>query len=318
MGDLAVDEAGRLWIAYSQTSSIADGYSRLQDGGIVYNRHNGRKESEEIWMATPSDRGWTRKVLTLPGAFRAPVMDLDPSGTLHMAFTRDDSWLLYYLQIPDLAGSFAADRDLTRNLPHGPWSGTGFVNYSVVGWGERALVVFEKSEHLILYAYFDGRNWTRKPLHYGRDKFHRPQLARDEHGVAWVFWSNSTRGHTFYSRWLGDGFSAPYESRTLAGDPLLHKEATNILPNELSAGTRVERLPHGPEADVAGLRESGDDPGRHRLHRRRGLFRPDGGPGPEGGGGPQSPLPGHAGGERDQRTDRELPTHEEASGQPGA
>ena len=236
MGDLAVDEAGRLWITYSQASSIADGYSRLQDGGVVYNRHNGRKESEEIWMATPSDRGWTRKVLTLPGAFRAPVMDLDPSGTLHLAFTRDDSWLLYYLQIPDLAKSFSDDRDLTRILPHGPWSGTGYVNYSVVGWGKRALVVFEKSEHVILYAWFDGRNWTRKPLHYGRDKFHRPQLARDEYGVAWVFWSNSTRGHTFYSRWLGNGFGAPYESRTLAGDPLLHKEATNILPNELSAG----------------------------------------------------------------------------------
>ena len=236
MGDLTVDAEGRLWIAYSQAASSMDGYSRIQDGGVVYNRHNGRKETEEIWMATPSDRGWTRKVLTLPGAFRAPVMDLDPSGTLHMAFSRDDSWLLYYLQIPDLARSFDGDRDLTRILPHGPWSGTGFVNYSVAGWGERALVVFEKSEHIILYAYFDGRNWTRKPLHYGRDKFHRPQLARDEHGVVWVFWSNSTRGHTFYSRWLGDAFSAPYESRTLAGDPLLHEEATNILPNELSAG----------------------------------------------------------------------------------
>ena len=236
IGDLAVDATGRLWIAYSQAASSMDGYSRVQDGGTVYNRHNGRKETEEIWMATPSDRGWTRRVLTLPGAFRAPVMDLDPSGTLHLAFSRDDSWLLYYLQIPDLALSFDSGQDLTRILPHGPWSGTGFVNYSVVGWGKQALVVFEKSEHIILYAYFDGRNWTRKPLHYGRDKFHRPQLARDEHGVAWVFWSNSTRSHTFYSRWLGNGFSAPYESRTLAGDPLLHREATNIHTNELSAG----------------------------------------------------------------------------------
>ena len=94
--------------------------------------------------------------------------------------------------------------------------------------------------------------------------FTRPQLARDEHGVAWVFWSNSTRGHTFYSRWLGTRFSAPYESRTLAGDPLLHREATNIHTNELSRRTRPQRLPHGPEADVAGLREPGDDPGRHR------------------------------------------------------
>ena len=317
MGDLAVDEAGRLWIAYSQASPIADGHSRVQDGGVVYIRHNGRKESDEIWMATPSDRGWTRRVLTLPGAFRAPVMDLDPSGTLHMAFSRDDSWLLYYLQIPDLARSFASGLDLTRILPHGPWSGTGFVNYSVVGWGERALVVFEKSEHIILYCYFDGRDWTRKPLHYGRDKFHRPQLARDEHGVAWVFWSNSTRGHTFYSRWLGTRFSDPYESRTLAGDPLLHKEATNIPINELSAGPApsdfhtVQKQP-SPGSGSLGmtLAATAATGGGH-------LFRPDGGSGPEGGIGPQSALPGHVGGERHRRTGRDPPPHEEAPGQSG-
>ena len=239
LGDLAVDGEGRLWVTYSQSSPSGDGNSYLQAGGKNYRRHQGRKESDEIWAATPSDRGWTRKRLTLPGAFRAPVMDLDPGGTLHLAFTRDDSWFLFYLQIPEFPSAFAKNQDLTQILPHGPWSGTGYLNYSVVGWGEQALVVFEKSEHVILYAHFDGQNWIRKPLHFSQEKLHRPQLARDEHGVAWVFWNNSARGHTFYSRWLGMSFSAPHECRTLYGDPFSHEEGAVTLPNRPTTGPKL-------------------------------------------------------------------------------
>ena len=239
MGDLSVDPEGRLWVTYSQASASGDGNSLLQAGGKEYKRHQGRKEEDEIWAATPSDQGWRRKRLTLPGAFRAPVMDLDPGGTLHLAFTRDDSWFLFYLQIPEFALGFDRDQDFTQILPHGPWSGTGYLNYSVVGWEEKALVVFEKSEHVILYAYFDGQDWTRKPLHFSQEKLHRPQLARDEHGVAWVFWNNSARGHTFYSRWLGSRFSAPYESRTLYGDPFSHEEGVVTLPNRPTTGPRL-------------------------------------------------------------------------------
>ncbi len=231
MGDLSVGAGGRLWITYSQAAATGDGNSLLQADGKEYKRHQGRKEEDEIWVATPSDSGWKRKRLTLPGAFRAPVMDLDSGGTLHLAFTRDDSWFLFYLQLPEFASGFDRDQDFTQILPHGPWSGTGYLNYSVVGWGEQALVVFEKSEHVILYAHFDGEEWTRRPLHFSQDKLHRPQLARDEHGVAWVFWNNSARGHTFYSRWLGTRFSAPYECRTLYGDPFSHEKGVVTRPN---------------------------------------------------------------------------------------
>ncbi len=239
LGDLSVDGQGRLWVTYSQASTSGDGNSLLQAGGKQYKRHQGRKEEDEIWAATPSDQGWRRSRLTLPGAFRAPVMDLDPGGTLHLAFTRDDSWFLFYLQIPEFASAFDEDKDFTQILPHGPWSGTGYLNYSVVGWGEQALVVFEKSEHVILYAHFDGQDWTRKPLHFSQEKLHRPQLARDEHGVAWVFWNNSTRGHTFYSRWLGNRFSSPYECRTLYGDPFSHEEGVVTSPNRPTTGPKL-------------------------------------------------------------------------------
>ncbi len=145
---------------------------------------------------------------------------------------------------------FAKDRDLTQTLPHVPWSGTGYVNYSVVGWEEQALVVFEKVGHVILYAYFDGQKWSRKPLHFSQEKLHRPQLARDDQGVAWVFWTNSARGHSFYSRWLGKSFGAPYECRTI-GEPegqAVHPDA-GVVPDRRDQ--RWQDLTH--DGAMAGL-----------------------------------------------------------------
>jgi hypothetical protein len=108
-------------------------------------------------------------------------------------------------------------------LPQPIWSGTRYVSYSVLGWGTRALVALEKVEHVLVYAYLDGKSWSRGALYAGtQEAHHRPVLARDEHGVGWVFWSNTTRGHTFFSRWLGSRFSAPYECRALPGDPAPH------------------------------------------------------------------------------------------------
>ncbi len=240
LGDLTVDDEGRLWVSYSQSTEAAglDHYY-LQAGGERHSHRLRRRPADQVWVATQSEGAWKRKPLTVPGDFRSPVMDLDPTGALHLVFFRDNSWFLFYLQIPDFASAFASELDLTRILPHGPWSGSGYVNYSVVGLGEQALVVFEKVEHVILYAHFDGQNWSREPLHFSQEKLHRPQLARDEHGVVWVFWTNSARGHTFYSRWLGKRFGAPYECRTLVGDPFAHEEGSLTLPTEATTGPRL-------------------------------------------------------------------------------
>jgi hypothetical protein len=40
-----------------------------------------------------------------------------------------------------------------------------------------------------------------------------PVISVDRHGVPWVFWSNTTRLHTYFARWLGSGFSGPLECR---------------------------------------------------------------------------------------------------------
>jgi hypothetical protein len=78
----------------------------------------------------------------------------------------------------------------------------------------------------MVYSYFDGERWSRRPLHpTAREPMHRPLLVRDGHDVGWVFWINGARNHTFASRWLGAGWSAPLDGRTLPSDPSLHEGA---------------------------------------------------------------------------------------------
>ena len=227
LGDVVIDEKGQLRILYSQTVEVPpDHVFHLLAKGHPYSRRLRRKPAGQIWAASPKADGWTRRPLTLPGDYGPPVADLDPQGTLHLTSARAGSWFIFYLQLPEFAGGFDQGRDFTAVAPHVPWSGTGYVSHSVAGWGRTALVVWEKVEHQLQYAYYDGRSWTVQPLHHSQEALHHPILARDEHGVAWVFWTNTTRSHSFYSRWLGSRFSAPYECRMVGGDPVSHEEAT--------------------------------------------------------------------------------------------
>ena len=41
----------------------------------------------------------------------------------------------------------------------------------------------------------------------------RPRIAVDKYGIPWAFWPDTTRRHTYFARWLGSGFSDPYECR---------------------------------------------------------------------------------------------------------
>ena len=251
LGDLALDAQGGLWITYSQLPAAQPESFEFQSAGWEYS--SGRLRgvaAEEIWIATPSRGSWRRKPLTRAGLFTSPVIDLDASGTLHAVFWKAPAWNLFYLQVPEFASRFEST-DLTRNLPDSVWGYTEYTNYTVVGWGSRALVVFETVEHVIVYAYFDGQDWVRRPLHPGtKEAYHRPILARDGHDVAWVFWSNTTRGHTFYSRWLGERFSAPYECRGLPGDPSSHidSRAESRLPTLADVHTVQKQMSPGTTA----------------------------------------------------------------------
>ena len=226
LGDLVADAEGRPWVLYSRIvqSSSGNVYT-VQDKGHQYSRR-ARQPGRQLWAASPRDGEWIRRPLTRPGDFGAPAADLDRFGTLHLTSSKEGFNHLFYLQFPNFVEEFGRQYDFAATAPWVPWNGTGFVSHSVIGWGRKALVAWEKVEHQILYAFFDGETWSVQALHPGQDHTHHPILVGDRHDVGWVFWTNTTRSHTFYSRWLGSRFGAQYEGRTAGGDPVSHEAAT--------------------------------------------------------------------------------------------
>lgn len=58
----------------------------------------------------------------------------------------------------------------------------------------------------------------------------RPRVAVDKHGVTWAFWPDTTRRHTYFARWLGSGFSDPYECRGAYYAPSEHISVEKHMP----------------------------------------------------------------------------------------
>ncbi len=254
LGDLALGPSGDLWIAYREAVEVEPGYRypidiKGEDRPFIL----GSQEGYELWMARPSPEGFERSRITLTGPYLRPVVDLDLEGSLHLVSASPRAHL-YYLHHPDFASLFEQKTDLTATRPYPLWAGTGYAAYSVVGWGERALVVFERNEHIPLYAYFDGTSWDYRSLNPTEEVYRNPILVRDQQGSAWVFWANLSRGHTFFSRWLGTRFSSPYSSRTVIDDLAPGDRATDTGPT-LAPFHTVQRQP-GPGAPI-GLAISG-------------------------------------------------------------
>ncbi len=255
LGDLALGPSGDLWIAYREAVQVENGYRypidiKGKDKPFVL----GGKEGYELWIARLGPQGFERSRITLPGPYLRPVMDLDLEGSLHLVSAGRGAHL-YYLHYPDFASLFEQKADLTATRPYPLWAGTDYLAYSVVGWGERALVVFERSEHITLYGYFDGKGWDYQSLNPTEEVYRNPILVRDQQGSAWVFWANLSRGHTFFSRWLGTRFGAPYSSRTVIDDLAPDDRAIDTGPT-LAPFHTVQRQP-GPGSPI-GLALSGN------------------------------------------------------------
>ena len=240
LGDVALDPNGNLWVAYGEAVAVDPGYTYPIRDKLETRRYVlSRPEGYEIWMARLSASGWDRSRLTHPGPARRPVMDLDRQGSLHLLFAGERSHL-YYLWYANFPSTFSERKDYTATPPRPLWSGTGYLALSVVGWGDRALVVFERSEHVPVCGYYDGFRWSFQAVNPTQEIWRNPILVRDHHGVAWLFWSNVTRGHTFYARWLGRRFSAPYAARTVIDGMRPDSPATTTGPT-LSPFHTVQR-----------------------------------------------------------------------------
>jgi hypothetical protein len=62
----------------------------------------------------------------------------------------------------------------------------------------------------------------------------RPKMAMDKHGIPWVFWPDTTRRHTYFSRWLGSRFFDQAECRGGYYAPSEHLTVEKRMPSQAS------------------------------------------------------------------------------------
>ena len=58
LGDLSLDGEGTLWVFYSQSTTVEDGFQyRFRDGAQEYD-YRGEGQAHQVWAATPSQGRW--------------------------------------------------------------------------------------------------------------------------------------------------------------------------------------------------------------------------------------------------------------------
>ena len=189
--------------------------------------HDRQNESIGIgWF----DEKWHRKEIHRGKPMFAPVADVDGQGHIHLTWS-DVAEQLYYARIDQLGGK--AEIELL---------GLGGQPTIIADNGRVIIVCVEGYAYGTLRYYVkDQKKWLRNvPLTVTSkwlttDMMHSPGLARDRHGVVWLFFADSTRRSTFYTRWLGNTWS-PFTN----GPRINHRSAHfdfNLLPiGRLSVG----------------------------------------------------------------------------------
>lgn len=216
-------------LPWSPAEKVIEGDMRLgdlvvSDGGtpaMVWQRR-GKDSDDSVGVAWPHGDGWKTQQVHSGGSMFPPVADVDQDGVLHMAWFTPAEELFY----ARLAG----------------WSAEPEVEQ--IGYGAAPSLLCHRPGQILLacedqYGFpqsyrFDGKEWSgpnrtmRRPWFTLSDQLHSPQLARDRHGVMWMFWSDNTRRSVFWSRWLEHEWSEPYN-----GPRVYHRTPrfdSNLLP----------------------------------------------------------------------------------------
>ncbi len=189
LGDVAVTEAGEVWIAAVKRAT--DGLTTLCLG-----RFDGKWEFENL----AKDVG-----------FHPPVLHVSANRSAHVAWSDTRGRILYLRHRP------GEDNELSV-LCKGGYAANGR-NPSIIAVGKQVLIAFESLYDQIEYAVLDNGTWrsaqrlTSLDDRLATDVLHSPQLALDRHGVAWLFFSDTTRRFTYFTRWLGSEWSDVYDCR---------------------------------------------------------------------------------------------------------
>ncbi len=187
------------------------------------------RQSESVGISW-HDGEWHREEIQRGKPMFAPVVDVDYQGRIHLSWS-DVAEQLYYARVDKLGGKAEVE---------------------MLGVGGQPTILADDDQILIAcvegYAYGTLRYYVQKHNKWQRnvpltvtskwlttDMCHSPGLTRDRHGVIWLFFADSTRRSTFWTRWLGDAWS-PF-----ANGPRIHHRSphfdSNLLPiGRLSVG----------------------------------------------------------------------------------
>lgn len=229
LSDIAMDSAGRLWVAYCRRRAVEVGV--MEKGK------------------------WAAHRVAASGS--EPVLDIDAQDHLHLAFTHDRRicyahsddgvvWRGTEGDEPDVAARSMSTRPSMVAVDGRPLIAFQFKGAKRVKWDSPGYTLErEGAGASIGFAYHDGDRWVRGYVARSREfvitrlsvmglaglfgstsggtsrpmleYLWRPQLAIDKHGVPWVFWPDTARRHTYYARWQGSCFSSRYECRLCPG-----------------------------------------------------------------------------------------------------
>ena len=182
-GDICRAPDGRVWLAWSVDG--ADSHVTMHLGTA----RDGK------WQ--PFEVGGGKKLYP-------PSLLVTRDGTFHLV-TSDMIGLAYHST--GKVSELASKKDWKVERSH---SGLRPALAEING---RVLAVHESGDSL-KYTFLEGEKKPKQsfPLtdldsRLVWDTVHSPRLVVDQHGVAWMFFIDSTRQHVFYSRWLGTRWS---------------------------------------------------------------------------------------------------------------
>ncbi|MEX2577686.1 MAG: hypothetical protein WD342_01400 [Verrucomicrobiales bacterium] len=254
-------------LRWSPGRTIEEGDCRLGDlfvsgdrVGMAWRRAGGRDRDAIGLSQLTVDGSWRGRLVAegLEPGF-PPVAALDGNGTIHLVWA-SVAEELYHVKTEGLESE------------PGPVSGFGHggCQPSLLSLGRDGMLLACEDQYGFAQSYhFDGERWggrnrvtIREPL-LSSDQLHSPQLARDRHGVVWMFFADNTRRSTFWTRWLGSGWSPVFNG------PRIHDTAPRYDSTLVTIG-RFSVEKHGA-GDVGGigLVLIGEAPAPRTAYRRQ-------------------------------------------------
>jgi hypothetical protein len=242
LGDLAVTDAGEVWIAALR---------------------RGAHGSTTLCLAR-GPAHWEWEDLVTGQGFHPPVLHLLPDRSAYLAWsdTRGAVQVLHYQP-------GAKEKAEPHVIARSGYSSNGR-NPAIISTGRQTLIAFESLYSQIMYAVEDNGTWraaerlTSLDRRFANDVLHSPQLVLDRHGVVWLFFSDATRRFTYFTRWLGlgSGWSEISEARGI------HYRAPRFESNLIGADwLSVEKHPPHQAHDIGVALSNSLAPEKREFHR---------------------------------------------------